>query len=192
MVTRKIIGALLVSTSAAALPVQAQICQTTGAVISLGFEVKPSLVAHSEPSWTQRSMMPGLEPGGDPTERLFSFKHTIGAILESAEAPNTPASREAFVQTMLDTFSPTATAARSIGRQGCWCRSTAAPGKRLGLNAAGLLDETDTSATSIACARWRCSTASIWRLQLEPLRRAPDRLWQDKPESLELRRTASS
>src|SRR5688572_29387189 len=107
MVIRKIIGALLVSTSAAALPVQAQqFCSTSGTVTTLNFNVTPSLVVNSDAILDTTFDDAGLS-GGDPTERLFSFKHTIGAILESAQAPNTATAREAFVQTMLDTFSST-------------------------------------------------------------------------------------
>jgi hypothetical protein len=106
MVARKIIGAFVVSTSAAALPVQAQICQDTGGKISLGFDVKPSLVVHSDGIMDITFGDANL-PGGDQNERLFSFKRTIGTILETASAvggENTPAKREAFVQTMLDSF----------------------------------------------------------------------------------------
>ena len=54
------------------------------------------------PSWTQRSMMPASQAA--MRRSLFSFKRTIGSILESAGASNTPAAREAFVQTMLASF----------------------------------------------------------------------------------------
>ena len=105
MVIRKIIGALLVSTSAAVLPAQAQFCSTSGTVTTLDFNVRPSLVVNSDAILNTTFNDAGLS-GGDPTETLFSFKHTIGAILESAGAPNTVTSREAFVQTMLDYVQP--------------------------------------------------------------------------------------
>jgi hypothetical protein len=104
MVTRNTLAAALASTSLV-LPAQAQnFCQTSGDKISLGFEVKPSLVAHSD-AIMETTFDDVSLPGGD--EGLFSFKRTIGAILESAGATNDQASRVAFVQTMLDSF-PTA------------------------------------------------------------------------------------
>ena len=82
--------------------------------------------------------------GGDPTERLFSLKHTIGAILESAQAPNTPAAREAFLQTMLDTFQRTP--ALMLNREAGVRRSTGRTGEPTRLTPAGLLDDGPASA----------------------------------------------
>jgi hypothetical protein len=147
MFTLRIIGAALLS-AAAALPAQAQdFCQMAGDDISLGFDVSPSLVVNSDAILDMTFDDAGLS-GGDPTERLFSFKHTIGAILESAQAPNTAASREAFVQTMLSTFNASDTAA--LNREAGVLVPFDARSEASALTAAGLLDETDTSATSIA------------------------------------------
>ena len=106
MFTRKVIGAALLSTAAALPALAADFCQAVGDKISLDFDVKPSLVAHSDAIMETTFGDAGLA-GGDPGERLFSFKRTIGAILESAsERDERPAAREAFVQTMLDSFRP--------------------------------------------------------------------------------------
>ena len=112
MVIRKIIGALLVSTSAAALPVQAQqFCSTSGTVTTLNFNVKPSLVAHSDAIMETTFGDAGLS-GGDPDERLFSFKRTIGSILEFANRGRTlrprakPWSRRCSTCSALPTASP--------------------------------------------------------------------------------------
>jgi hypothetical protein len=144
MFTRKFIGAALMST-VAALPALAQdFCQAAGDKISLDFEVKPSLVAHSDAIMDTTFGAAG-EAGGAPNERLFSFARTIGAILESASSfggTNTPVAREAFVQTMLDSFAladgfalnPDAGVLMPLDARG---------GERLGLSAANLLDETN-------------------------------------------------
>jgi hypothetical protein len=148
MVTRKIIGALLVLTSAAALPVQAQICQTTGGLISLGFEVKPSLVAHSDAilDTTFDAAKVPVAPGDDPNELLFSFKRTIGTILETAKAgSNTPAARVAFVQTMLESFA-TADGFALNRDAGVLMPLDGRAGERLGLTATALLDESSDQA----------------------------------------------
>jgi hypothetical protein len=147
MVTRKIIGALLVSTSAAVLPAQAQFCSTSGTVTTLNFDVRPSLVVNKDAILDTTFGVAGLS-GGDATETLFSFKHTVGAILESAGAPNTAASREAFVQTMLDTFSPSDTTA--LNRKAGVLVPFDTRSGEASLSAAGMLNEADTSATSIA------------------------------------------
>ena len=117
----------------------------------MNFDVRPSLVVTSDAILDTTFDDAGLS-GGDPTERLFSFEHTIGAILESAGAPNTATSREAFVQTMLDTFSPTATEVlnRKAGVLVPFDSRSSGEGSSFKLNPAGLLDETENSATSIA------------------------------------------
>jgi hypothetical protein len=144
MVTRQAIAALLSSTSLA-LSAQAQtFCQTNGGLTSLEFDVKPSLVAHSDAIMDTTFGGAGL-PGGDPDERLFSFRRTIGSILETAEAgSNTPAAREALVQTMLDSF---ATASGSALNPDAGVLMPLDPrAETLRLNAADLLDESSDQA----------------------------------------------
>lgn len=147
MFTRKLIGAALVST-AAALPALAQdFCQAAGDKISLGFEVKPSLVAHSD-GILDTTFGDAGESGGAPTERLFSFARTIGTILESASAfggANTPAAREAFIQTMLDSFALADGFALNPDA-GVLMPLDARAGERMRLSAANLLDETSDQA----------------------------------------------
>jgi hypothetical protein len=163
MVTRKIIGALLVSTSAAVLPAQAQFCSTSGTVTTLNFDVRPSLVVNKDAILDTTFGVAGLS-GGDATETLFSFKHTVGAILESAGAPNTAASREAFVQTMLDTFSPSDTTA--LNRKAGVLVPFDTRSGEASLSAAGMLNEADTSATSIAMRPLALFNRFIWRLTI--------------------------
>jgi hypothetical protein len=130
-----------------AFPVHAQstnFCTEAGGQIELGFAVKPSLVAHSDAIMDTTFADAGLS-GGDPTERLFSLKHTIGAILESAQAPNTPAAREAFLQTMLDTFRRTP--ALMLNREaGVLMPFDSRTGEPTRLTPAGLLDDGPASA----------------------------------------------
>ncbi|HEX6014689.1 MAG TPA: hypothetical protein VFY87_23430 [Geminicoccaceae bacterium] len=130
-----------------AFPVHAQstnFCTEAGGQIELGFAVKPSLVAHSDAIMDTTFADAGLS-GGDPTERLFSLKHTIGAILESAQAPNTPAAREAFLQTMLDTFQRTP--ALMLNREaGVLMPFDSRTGEPTRLTPAGLLDDGPASA----------------------------------------------
>jgi hypothetical protein len=163
MVTRKIIGALLVWTSAAVLPAQAQFCSTSGTVTTLNFDVRPSLVVNKDAILDTTFGVAGLS-GGDATETLFSFKHTVGAILESAGAPNTAASREAFVQTMLDTFSPSDTTA--LNRKAGVLVPFDTRSGEASLSAAGMLNEADTSATSIAMRPLALFNRFIWRLTI--------------------------
>src|SRR5687767_8142285 len=80
-------------------------CTPAGGKTQLGFNVKPSLVAHSE-AIMKTTFKDAQISGGEPAERLFSFKRTIGSILKSVNKPDDQAARVAFVQTMLDTFSP--------------------------------------------------------------------------------------
>jgi hypothetical protein len=141
MVTRKTLAAALASTSLA-LPAQAQnFCQTSGDKISLGFDVKPSLVAHSDGIMDTTFDDANL-PGGD--ELLFSFKRTIGAILASAGVPNNQNSRVAFVQTMLDSF-PTADGFALNAAAGVLMPFDARE-ERSDLIAASLLDESSDQA----------------------------------------------
>ncbi|MCC2663602.1 MAG: hypothetical protein K0S35_1524 [Geminicoccaceae bacterium] len=144
MFTRKVIGAALLSTAAALPALAADFCQAVGDKIALDFEVKPSLVAHSDAIMDTTFDDAGL-PGGDPGERLFSFKRTIGAILESAGdvgGTNTPAAREAFVQTMIDSFA-LANGFTLNPDAGVLMPLDARGGERLGLSAANLLDDTN-------------------------------------------------
>jgi hypothetical protein len=144
MFTHKVIGAALLSTAAALPAIAADFCQAVGDKIALDFEVKPSLVAHSD-AIMETTFGAAGETGGAQNERLFSFARTIGAILESASdvgGTNTPAAREAFVQTMIDSFAladgfalnPDAGVLMPLDARG---------GERLGLSAANLLDETN-------------------------------------------------
>ena len=95
MVTRNTLAAALASTSLV-LPAQAQnFCQTSGDKISLGFEVKPSLVAHSD-AIMETTFGDASLTGGEADESLFSFKRTIGAILESAGATERPGLARSF------------------------------------------------------------------------------------------------
>ena len=102
---RKIAAVLLASciaTGAAAQPFQ--LCtQTDDNRMALGFGIEPSLVEHSGDVLDQTFNQAAIG-GGAPNEKVFSFARTLGQILESAGAPNSAASREAFLQTMLDTF----------------------------------------------------------------------------------------
>lgn len=95
-----IISAMLTS-QAVAQP--ADFCTPSGNAMSLNFDIRPSLVVNSDAVLDTTFGDAGIG-GGDPGESLFSFKHTIGSILETAGVPNTETDREAFVQTMLDTF----------------------------------------------------------------------------------------
>ena len=97
-------------------------------------------------------------PGGD--ERLFSFKRTIGSILESAGATNDQASREAFVQTMLASFAVNDGFALNPDA-GVLMPLDDRAGERLQLTAANLLDETRVQGMKPLA----CSIASIWRQQ---------------------------
>ena len=179
MVTRTIIGALLVSTSGWVLPVQAQqFCSDERKRHHLELQRQTNLVVNSDAMLDTTSTTPVSAVEMRP-EPLFSFKHTIGAILESAQVPNTATSREAFVQTMLDTFSPTDTVA--LNRK------------------AGVLVPIDrpfreaSGSTRRVCGRERhqperdrhaplgvVQPLRFGACQLEPLRRASDRLWEGK------------
>lgn len=144
MVTRQAIAAVLSSTSLA-LSAQAQtFCQVNGDLTSLEFDVKPSLVAHSDAIMDTTFGAAGLT-GGAAGERLFSFQRTIGSILESAGATNDQASREAFVQTMLDTFG-TADGFTLNSDAGVLMPLDGRAGELLGLSAASLLDESSDQA----------------------------------------------
>jgi hypothetical protein len=147
MLIRKVMGAALIST-AVGLPALAQeFCQAAGDKVSLGFEVKPSLVAHSD-AILDTTFGDAGETGGAPNERLFSFARTIGTILQSASAfggANTPAAREAFVQTMIDSFA-LANGFALNPDAGVLMPLDARSGERLGLSAANLLDETSDQA----------------------------------------------
>jgi hypothetical protein len=144
MVTRKTLAAALASTSLV-LPAQAQnFCQMNGGKVSLEFDIKPSLVAHSDAIMDTTFDDAGL-PGGAADELLFSFKRTIGTILETAAAgSNTPAAREAFVQTMLDSFA-TADGSALNADAGVLMPLDGRAGERLGLTAADLLDDSPGS-----------------------------------------------
>jgi hypothetical protein len=101
-------------------------------------------VAHSDAILETTFGDAGL-PGGDPDERLFSFKRTIGSILETAKAgSNTPAAREALVQTMLDSFG-TADSVALNPDAGVLMPLNARFGERSRLTATALLDESSSS-----------------------------------------------
>jgi hypothetical protein len=76
--------------------------------ISLGYDVKPSLVAHSDAIMDATRGDLGLD--GEADERAFSFRRTIDAILESVpeelRGPIDDDMRRGFVQTMIDSFQP--------------------------------------------------------------------------------------
>ncbi|MCA0997670.1 hypothetical protein [Alloyangia pacifica] len=69
---------------------------------TLGFDVKPSMVVHSDAVLDSTRGDLGLD--GDATERAFSFSRTIATILETGGVASDAAAQEAFVQTMLDSF----------------------------------------------------------------------------------------
>ena len=115
-------------------------CTESAGKTELGFAVKPSLVANADAIMDTTFADVGLT-GGDPTELLFSLKHTIGAILESAGAPNTPASREGFLQTMLDTM-PRSPAFMLNSEAGVMMPLDDRQGEPSKLTPAGLLDPT--------------------------------------------------
>jgi hypothetical protein len=69
---------------------------------SLGFDIKPSLVVHSDAVMDATRGDLGLD--GNANERAFSLRRTIGAILESAGSASDDAAQQAFVQTMIDSF----------------------------------------------------------------------------------------
>lgn len=95
-------AALVAALSAGPLGAEVSSFCTAGADgrFSLGFDVKPSLVVHSDAVLDATRGDLGLD--GDAAERAFSFSRTISAILGSAGAPTDAAAQEAFVQTMLD------------------------------------------------------------------------------------------
>jgi hypothetical protein len=68
------------------------------------FSVAPSLVVHSDGVMDATRGDIGLP--GSAAERAFSFSRTIAAILASAGGDTDEGAREAFVQSMLDTFLP--------------------------------------------------------------------------------------
>jgi hypothetical protein len=103
MRTREIIVATMFATSVTLPAVAQTFCQANGNKTSLSFGIKPSLVVHSD--GVLDTTFASGQSGGAPGERLFSFQRTIGAILDSAKAPNNETSREALVNTMLASFS---------------------------------------------------------------------------------------
>jgi hypothetical protein len=95
-----------------------EIC-TTGSDgrMSLGFDVKPSLVVNSPAVMDATRGDVGAD--GDAAERAFSFRRTIDAILESVPeelrgGPIDDDMRLAFVQSMIDSF---ATTGRALNAQ---------------------------------------------------------------------------
>jgi hypothetical protein len=89
-----------------ATPLAAQVstfCTVNGGGgFSLGYDVKPSMVVHSDGVLDATRGDLGLD--GYPAERAFSFSRTIATILDSWGLPSDPAAQAAFVQTMLDSF----------------------------------------------------------------------------------------
>ena len=92
-----------------ALPAAAQQFCTSGSDgrMSLGFDVKPSLVVHS--AGVLDATRGDVGADGDAAERAFSFRRTIDAILESVPAELGGGAvdddmRRAFVQSMIDSF----------------------------------------------------------------------------------------
>ena len=87
-------------------PTQAQrsaMCSQAGdGRFQLHFTIKPSLVVHSNAVMDATRGDLGLD--GEASERAFSFRRTIKAILESANGPADEAAQIAFVRTMLDSF----------------------------------------------------------------------------------------
>ncbi len=82
---------------------RSNLCREENGKFILDFSVKPSLVVHSDAILDKTFNDVGIA-GGAPDETVFSLTHTLGQILQSSGAPNTAASREAFLQTMLTSF----------------------------------------------------------------------------------------
>jgi hypothetical protein len=128
-----------------ALPAEAQrssMC-TAGedGTFSLGFDVKPSMVVHSDALMDTTRGDLGLD--GEASERAFSFRRTIQAILESAGGPSDEAAQQAFVQGMIDSFRTTGQALNAAAgvRMPFDDRSEASE-----LSAADMLDDASPSA----------------------------------------------
>lgn len=86
----------------------AQFCTASGDTLTPTFAVEPAMLERSADVLNTTFGQAGISyPGGSETERLFSFKRTIGALLTSAGMADTAANREALVQTMLDSFGVT-------------------------------------------------------------------------------------
>ena len=64
--------------------------------IRLDYEIRPSLVVADETLDVPMSSI-----GGSGDESAFSFARTLGAILKSAGQPDDPATRQAFLGTMI-------------------------------------------------------------------------------------------
>lgn len=97
-------GTAIVAVLAAPLQAQtsAMCVEQSDGRFSLDFEIRPSLVVTSDSVLDATRGDLGLD--GAAGERAFSFSRTIGALLESANAPSDAASQQAFLQTMLDSF----------------------------------------------------------------------------------------
>lgn len=95
-------GVLLLTISTAAA--QSNFCTTTGGTLTPAFSTEPAMLERNR-SVLDTTFGAAGRTGGEPSERLFSFKRTIGALLTSANMTNNPANREALVRTMFDTLS---------------------------------------------------------------------------------------
>lgn len=119
-----------------------QCTKGTDGRFTLAFNVEPSLVEHSPAVLDAKRSDIGL--GGTASERVFSFSRTIASILDSAQAPSDAAAQQAFVQTMIDSFSVPSGKALNAGA-GILMPFDDRP-QEAGLSAASLLDETSPDA----------------------------------------------
>src|SRR5688500_4548795 len=92
---------LLFTLSAAAQP----FCTAAGDIKTPTFEIEPSLIVRDPDvlDTTFQEIGDTSNSVGDPGERVFSFKRTIGALLTSAGMPNSEANRASLVRTLLAT-----------------------------------------------------------------------------------------
>lgn len=99
-------AALLTCVSAVEAGANSEFCTpgANGGKSTLNFQIKPSMVVHDETMDVTFGDAALANPGGQDSERLFSFARTIGAILQSAGATNDAQSREALVGTLIKSF----------------------------------------------------------------------------------------
>lgn len=100
----KLLTALLATCiSSTAHSDRSNLCREVNGKFTLDFNIKPSIVVNSDAVLDKTFNDVGIG-GGAANETVFSLNHTLGQILQSSGAPNTAVSREAFLQTMLNSF----------------------------------------------------------------------------------------
>lgn len=137
------IAALALSTAPVAAQVSDFCVQGDNGVSSLDFDIKPSMVVHDDAVLDATRGDLGLD--GEAAEGAFAFSRTIGSILETAGVPSDAAAREAFVQTMLDSF--VGHDSRMLNAQaGIFMPFDERPEEQTELSAAQMLDDAGPSA----------------------------------------------